>query len=209
MMVSTAGPEEALLVQTHDHEIVSIYPFTDDEVNDLMTHASEAVLMWATRDGWPVGVTHAFFWKEGKIWLTFAAHRHRAAAIRRDPRVSVNVSSASYRPGAPDGLPHGAITFKGTVEFFDDDATKGWFYPALAKKVSPSDAAFEDYFNNLLDSPLRVIIAVTPEKRIMYNSSTAGRHMAGTISEEELGERLESDRIRMNELRARRGLEAR
>jgi general stress protein 26 len=154
-------------------------------------------------------VTHAFFWKDGKIWLTFAAHRHRAAAIRRDPRVSINVSSTSYRADAPEGAPQGAITFKGTVEFFDDDATKSWFYPALAKKVSPSDAGFEEYFNNLLDSPLRVIIAVTPVKKIMYNSSTAGRHMAGTISEEELGERLEADRVRMNKLRVERGLQER
>ena len=68
-------------VQTHDHEIVSIYPFTDEEVDALMTNAHEAVLMWATKDGWPVGVTHAFFWHDGKIWLTFAAHRHRAAGI--------------------------------------------------------------------------------------------------------------------------------
>jgi general stress protein 26 len=197
------------LVQTHDHEIVSIYPFSEDEVDALMIHAHEAVLMWATKDGWPVGVTHAFFWKDGKIWLTFAAHRHRAAAIRRDTRVSINVSSTSYRPDAPEGAPHGAITFKGTVEFFDDDATKAWFYPALAKKVSPTDAGFEEYFNNLLDSPLRVIIAVTPVKKIMYNSSTAGRHMAGTISEEELGERLEADRVRMNKLRVERGLQER
>jgi general stress protein 26 len=197
------------MAQTHDHEIVSIYPFTDAEVDALMTNAHEAVLMWATKDGWPVGVTHAFFWRDGKIWLTFSEHRHRAAAIRRDPRVSVNVSSTSYRPGGPAGLPHGAITFKGTAEFFDDEATKAWFYPALAKKVSPDDAGFETYFNNLLDSPLRTIIAVTPVKKIMYNSATAGRHMAGTISEDELGERLESDRERMNRLRAQRGLEER
>ena len=40
--------------------------------------------MWTTKDGWPVGVTHAFLWHEDKLWLTFASHRHRAAAIRRD-----------------------------------------------------------------------------------------------------------------------------
>jgi hypothetical protein len=54
-----------------------------------------------------------------------------------------------------------------------------------------------------------VIIAVTPVKKIMYNSGMAGRHMAGTISEEELGERLESDKVRMNRLRTERGLEER
>ena len=115
----------------------------------------------------------------------------------------------SYRPDAPADLPGGAITFKGEAEFFDDDETKAWFYPALSTKVAAENKDFEAYFNNLLDSPLRTIIAVTPVKKIMYNSGTAGRHMAGTITEEELGERQEADRVRMNKLRAERGLEER
>ena len=163
--------------------------------------------MWSTKDGWPVGVTHAFFWKDGKIWITFAAHRHRTVAIRRDNRVSVNVSSQSYAPNVPRGQPSGAITFKGTAEFIDDQATKDWFYPALAKKVSPENADFEKFFHELLDTPLRTIVAVTPVKKIMYNAGMAGRHMAGTIKEEELGQRLESDAVRMNKLRAERGLD--
>lgn len=195
------------MAQTKEHEIVSIYPFTDEEVDQLMEHAAEAVLMWSTKDGWPVGVTHAFVWKHGKIWLTFAEHRHRTAAIRRDNRVSVNVSSQSYPPNVPRGSPAGAITFKGTGEFFDDDKTKEWFYPALARKVSPTNADFEKFFNELLDTPLRIILAVTPVKRIMYNAGMANRHMMGTIDESELGERLESDAVRMNELRRQRGLD--
>ena len=129
------------MAHTTDHEIVSIYPFSDSEVDRLMTHAGECVLMWTTKDGWPVGVTHSFVWRDGKIWITFAAHRHRAAAIRRDNRVSVAVSSRSYRDGTAEHLPQGAITFKGRAAFFDDDATKAWFYPALSKKVNPLSAA--------------------------------------------------------------------
>jgi general stress protein 26 len=195
------------MAQTKEHEVVSIYPFTDDEVDQLMENAGEAVLMWTTREGWPVGVTHAFVWKSGKIWLTFAAHRHRASAIRRDHRVSVNVSSQSYPRDAGRELPSGAVTFKGTAEFLDDDATKAWFYAALARKVSPHNEAFEQFFRELLDTPLRTILAVTPVKRIMYNAGMANRHMAGTITEEELGPRLESDAVRMNELRRQKGLE--
>ena len=195
------------MAQTKEHEIVSIYPFTDEEIDQLMDHAAEAVLMWSTKDGWPVGVTHAFFWRDGKIWIMFAAHRHRTIAIQRDNRVSVNVSSQSYPPNVPRGLVAGAITFKGTAEFHDDQATKDWFYPALAKKVSPENADFEKFFNELLDTPLRTIISVTPVKKIMYNAGTANRHMLGTIEEEELGPRLESDAVRMNKLRARRGLD--
>jgi general stress protein 26 len=197
------------MAKTHDHEIVSIYPFSDAEIDQLMANSNECVLMWATKDGWPVGVTHSFVWRDGKIWITFAAHRHRAAAIRRDNRVSVCVSSAGYPPNAPASLAHGAITFKGRGVIFDDAATKGWFYPALSKKLNPTNASGEEFFNNLLDSPLRVVLCVTPEKKIMYNSALAGRHMAGTVSEEQLGARLEADRVRMNKEREARGLKPR
>lgn len=191
--------------KTHDHEIVSIYPFSDAEVDELMNNSNECVLMWATKDGWPVGVTHAFVWHEGKIWLTFAAHRHRAAAIRRDNRVSVNVSSGGY-PRADDSLPSGAITFKGRGEFFEDEETKKWFYTALSRKLNPGNQAGEDAFYALLDSPLRVMLAVTPEKRIMYNGGLANRHFTGGVDESELGERMAGDVDRMNKERAERGL---
>ena len=122
------------MVRTHDHEIVSIYPFSDTEIDQLMHASQECVLMWATKDGWPVGVTHAFVWDGGRIWLTFASHRHRAEAIRRDDRVSVNVSSAGYPAGSPASLPLGAITFKGRAQFHDDEKTRqaidaqGWMH---------------------------------------------------------------------------------
>ncbi len=197
------------MAKTDDHEIVSIYPFSDADIEQLMTNSNECVLMWATKDGWPVGVVHAFVWREGKIWITFASHRHRTAAIRRDNRVSVVVSSTGYPAHAAGTLPRGAITFKGHAEILDDDATKRWFYPALSKKLNPTNAAGETFFNNLLDSPLRVILAVKPVKKIMYNATLAGRHMAGTVSEEELGARLESDQVRMSKERANRGLKPR
>ena len=43
----------------------------------------------------------------------------------------------------------------------------------------------------------------------MYNSRNADRHVAGTISDEELGDRLPSDAVRMNAERGRRGLDPR
>ncbi len=194
------------MAKTHDHEIVSIYPFSGAEVDQLMHGSNECVLMWATKDGWPVGVTHAFVWHEGKIWLTFASHRHRTAAIQRDNRVAVNVSSAGYPAGAPEALPRGAITFKGRGAFFSDDATKQWFYRALSQKLNPGNPAGEKFFYELLDSPLRTILAITPEKTIMYNGKTAGAHMAGTASESDLGPRLGADAERMNAERKKLGL---
>jgi len=193
------------MATTLDHEIVSIYPFTEEEIEQIMHNSNECVLMWSTKDGWPVGVTHAFVWHGGKIWLTFAAHRHRAAAIRRDNRVSVVVSSAGYRQPS-ESLPSGAITFKGHGEFHDDDATKQWMYRALSSKLNRGNAAGQEFFYKMLDSPLRVVLAVTPVKKIMYNARTAEAHLAGTVSEEALGQPLESDAVRMNRERSRRGL---
>lgn len=196
-------------VRTTDHEIVSVYPFNEAEIEELMSDAMECVLMWGTKDGWPVGVVQSFVWHDGKIWITFARHRHRAAAIRRDERVSVAVSSRTYDGGNSDAKIAGAITFKGRGEFFDDPSTRDWFYKALAKKLNPRDADREAFFNDLLDSPLRTILCVTPEKKIMYNSTMAAEHMAGTLDEERLGERLESDATRMNQERQKLGLEDR
>lgn len=194
------------MAKTHDHEIVSIYPFSESEVDQLMNASNECVLMWATKDGWPVGVTHAFVWHDGKIWLTFAAHRHRAEAIKRDDRVSVNVSSGGYPRGAPATLPDGAITFKGHARFHDDERTRHWFYSALSKKLNPRSAAGEKFFWSLLDSPLRTVLSITPVKRIMYNGKLAQGHMMGTVEEQDLGQRLPSDAERMNKERSRRGL---
>ena len=185
---------------SHDHEMVSIYGYSDEQIDSLLTQASECVLMWGTKDGWPVGVTHAFVWHEGKIWITFATHRHRASAIRRDNRVSVAVSAVA---GTDMG---GAATCKGYATFHDDDETKAWFYPALAKKVSPDNADGEAAFHSLLDSPLRTIISVEPVKWITYDGEKANRDMVGQLSEEEKTPRLEGDAVRMNKERAKRGL---
>ena len=188
---------------SHDHEIVSIYGFSDAQIDRLMTDGQECVLMWATRDSWPVGVIHAFVWKDGRVWLTFAEHRHRAAAIRRNPKVSVCVSSSSARSA---DSPRGAATMKGRAIFHEDQATKDWFYRALARKVSPDNKAGEEHFFGILDSPLRTILEIVPEKWITYDAEKAGRDMAGALPEAEKTPRMSADATRMNQERARRGL---
>lgn len=185
---------------SHDHEVVSIYGFDESQIDTLMNEASECVLMWSTRDGWPVGVVHAFVWHQGRVWLTFAAHRHRAAAIRRDNRVSVAVSGVAAKHVA------GTATLKGLATFHEDRETKEWFYQALADKVSGGDPAGSESFYRLLDSPLRIILEIEPVKWITYDAEKAGRDMRRELPEEEKTPRLESDAVRMNEERKRRGL---
>ena len=50
------------------------------------------------------------------------------------------------------------------------------------------------------------MLAVTPEKTIMYNGGLANRHFTGGVDESELGERMPGDVDRMNKERAERGL---
>ncbi|MBT4161094.1 MAG: hypothetical protein HOC70_06990 [Gammaproteobacteria bacterium] len=190
----------------HDHEIVSIYGHSEDQRNELLTRAPECVLMWATKDGWPVGVVHSFVWADGKLWITFAVHRHRTAAIKRDNRVSVTVSGATSRDPK---CPKGAITVKGKATFHDDDETKEWFYRALAKKVSPENKDGEDSFYELLNSPLRTIISVVPEKWISFDSDKSHRDRVGQLSDDEKTPPLSADTDRMKKERAKRGLDER
>ena len=190
----------------HDHEIVSIYGHSEAQKAELMQRAPECVLMWGTSDGWPVGVVHSFVWHDDKVWITFAAHRHRASAIRRDNRVSVTVSGAT---SADPECPRGAVTIKGRATFHEDDETKEWFYRALSKKVSPDSKEGEDAFYDLLDSPLRTIISVVPEKWISFDAEKSQKDRMGLLSDEEKTPPLSSDMLRMNEEREKRGLDPR
>ena len=187
-----------------DHESVSIYQYTDEEIDQLMTKAGECVLNWGTKDGWPVGVVHSFVWVDGKIWITFAAHRHRAAAIKRDPRVSVVVSSRAHND--PEG-PHGQACCKGRAVFHDDRETLTWMYRQLADKVGQGNKEVADDFYSLLDSPLRTCIEITPEKWITFNSGKSTAHRAGTLDESELSAPASSDTERMAVEKAKRGIE--
>ena len=188
-----------------DHEVVSIYRHSDEQIDALLTKAPECVLMWGTKDGWPVGVVHSFVWREGKLWITFAAHRHRASAIRRDPRVSVTVSG---RTSDDPDCPLGALTVKGRATFEDDAETKKRFYRWLAKKQSPDSKAGEDDFYDLLDSPLRLVISIVPEKWISFDADKSARHRAGTLSEEEMSPLMSADAERLQKERRKRGIDA-
>ena len=56
----------------------------------------------------------------------------------------------------------------------------------------------------MLDSPLRVVLEIIPEKWITFDSAKSARHHAGTIDESELGPELSSDATRMSNYRSER-----
>ena len=181
--------------------MVSIYRLDPAVQDELLGVARECVFNWCTRDAWPMGVIMSCLWQAGSMWLTAGAHRHRIAAVRRNPRVSVVVTST----GTPLGSGK-TVTIKGRCSVHEDSETKAWFYPAFAEHAYPGNAERAGDFQKLLDSPLRVVLEVKPEKFISYDGVKMFRHAAGKLDESELSAPMSSDTERLDRERERRGL---
>ncbi len=74
-----------------------------------------------------------FVFRDGRFWLTASSQRARIAAMRRDPRVSIAVSSHGSQISSRRSL-----TYKGRCVIHEDEPTKAWFYPALAQRCDPA-----------------------------------------------------------------------
>lgn len=149
---------------SENYEDLRSYKLDDDVLEQLLHEQTELNFMWGTRDHWPVGVFMSFVWQDGRFWLTVTTQRARVRAIERDPRVSVAVSSVGTSLGRQR-----SATAKGRVYIHDDEETKAWFYPALAKRVMPNIPAVQRAFVALLDSERRVVLEVVPEKWITFD----------------------------------------
>jgi nitroimidazol reductase NimA-like FMN-containing flavoprotein (pyridoxamine 5'-phosphate oxidase superfamily) len=182
-----------------NYEQVSVYALDDAEREALLTAHTECTFNWATRDGWPIGVIMSYLWRDGRFWLTAGAHRHRIEAVRRDPRVSVVVTSTGTRQ--PAGR---SITAKGRCRVHEGAATKAWFYPAFARHLYPDEAAARD-FAAKLDSPLRVVLEVVPEKWITYDGVKMFLDAAGRLPADRRSPPKSSDVARLARELARRG----
>jgi general stress protein 26 len=122
-------------------------------------------------------VIMSYIFRDGKFWLTASGQRKRIAAVRRDPRVSVVVTST----GSP--LPRNkAITYKGMCTVHDDQATKDWFYPELAEALNRGNPERAKAFQEFLDSPRRVILEVEPTDRIGYDGAKMGKATSDWIA---------------------------
>ena len=183
-----------------DYEQVSVYPVEAEDREALLTAHAECTFIWATQDGHPLGVIMSYLWHDGRFWLTAGAHRHRIAAVRRDPRVSVVVTSTGTKLGGGRSL-----TAKGRCTIHEDPDTKGWFYPAFSRHLH-KDEKMAGWFEEFLDSPLRVVLEVTPDKWITYDGTKMALDSVGKLPPERKGEPLESDTVRLKRELVRRGL---
>jgi general stress protein 26 len=183
-----------------NYEQVSIYRLDSAMQDRLLSIGRECVFNWSTSDGWPMGVIMSYLWSDGRVWLTAGAHRHRIEAVRNRPRVSVVVSSTGTELGSGK-----TVTVKGRCIVHEDAATKRWFYPALSQHLN-ADAKRAAAFEKMLDSPLRVVLEVVPEKYITYDGAKMFAHTAGKLSEADLAPPLSSDTVRLRREIERRGL---
>ncbi|MGI9578100.1 MAG: pyridoxamine 5'-phosphate oxidase family protein [Microthrixaceae bacterium] len=164
-----------------DFEDVSGFALSEDQERVLYAKQTECTFMWTNSAGEPVGVIMNYVAHDGSFWLTATRQRARVAAIERDPRVAIAISSRGTDIGVSQ-----SVTHKGIATVHDDQATKGWFYPALAATVRPDSESEQQAFVEHLDSPSRVVIEVQPTKRISFDSEPMLRGSAAGMSRSEL-----------------------
>ena len=160
-------PDETIKMSDADkasYDDVSIYELTPERERELLEKQVEAVFMWSNKAGHPIGVIMNYIYHDGRIWLTATSQRARIKAIKRDPRVSVTVSSMGTDMG-----PGKTITYKGSVIIHEDQATKDWFYPAMAQLLDGYPATSVEAAIEMLDTPLRVILELVPELAIKFD----------------------------------------
>ena len=71
--------------------------------------------------------------------------------------------------------PGKTITYKGRVNIHEDQATKDWFYPAMAEIITPYPAPTVEAAIKHLDTPLRVILELVPEKAIKFDGDSISK----------------------------------
>lgn len=153
-----------------DYEDVTVYGLNDDREAELLARQTECTFIWSNSEGHPVGVIMNFVYKDDRFWLTASGQRARVPAVRRDPRVSIAVSSHGSGITSRQSL-----TYKGHCIVHEDADTKAWFYAALSAAVRPGDPDAQAAFTRHLDSPRRVVLEVVPEKRIGFDSTQMWR----------------------------------
>jgi general stress protein 26 len=149
-----------------DWEDVRSYTLEEQQEAELLDRQTECTFIWLGKDGHPMGVVMNYLARDGRFWLTATAGRPRIAAVRRDPRVSIAITSKGSGITVSKSL-----TYKGTCVVHEDDAIKAWFYPAFAARLRPNDPEKAASFAAHLDSPGRVVLEIVPERRIGFDSA--------------------------------------
>ena len=152
------------------YEDVTLYGLTPEREQELLEKQNECNFVWTNKSGHGLGVIMNYVAKDGSIWVTATSQRARVKALRRDPRASVVISSTGTDMG-----PGKTVTYMGTVTIHEDQATKDWFYPAMAEIITPYPSPTVEAAIKHLDTPLRVILELVPSKAIKFDGDAISK----------------------------------
>lgn len=147
-------------------EDVRSYTLDSDDELELLAAQTECTLIWAGKEGWPMGVIVNFIHRDGRFWLTASEERPRIASIRKDPRVSIAVTSKGSTVKE-----RRSITYKCMAEVHTDRETLDWVLPEFAAAMRPGEPEKAEAFRQMLDSPERVVLELVPVTRIGFDSA--------------------------------------
>jgi hypothetical protein len=149
-----------------DWEDVRAYTLDEAAEQELLERQTECTFIWVGKDGHPMGVVMNYMFRRGSFWLTATEQRPRIAAVRRDPRVSISITSKG------SGItPSRSLSYKCLGTVHDDDATRSWFVPEFARVLRPESEERAASFAAHLDSPGRVVLELRPLVRIGFDSA--------------------------------------
>jgi hypothetical protein len=154
-------------------EEVSDYPLSQERREQLFAAQRVCSICWTTSEGWPVGVTHRYVWHDEKIWATTSRQRHRVAALRQRPESCVIISGDGTELG-----PDCTLTFKTTCRIHEDRETIDWFLNIFALALHPDSPEAQTMTRQMLDSPRRVVLELTPVKTISYDGALLSQAIA-------------------------------
>lgn len=153
-----------------DWEDIRGYGLDPDAEAELLSLQTECTFIWVSATGHPVGVVMNYVFRRDRFWLTASRMRKRIAAVQRDPRVSIAVSSHGSAVATRRSL-----TVQGRCVVHEDAQTKDWFYPEFAAAMRPGEPSRAEAFRAHLDSPNRVVLEVVPGKRISFDGAKMWR----------------------------------
>lgn len=141
-------------VGERDLERMDLARLEGDDIHELVTMASECTFLFTDADGWPAGVTMSYLYLDGIFWLTAVTARQHVRAVERDTRVGMVISNSGTALAG-----RRMVRMRGLATLHRDRTTLDAILPLISAKLSPSNA---ERFQQLLDSPNRVLIRVEP-----------------------------------------------
>jgi hypothetical protein len=149
------------------------FPLDPAAEEGLLSGQTECTFIWNSKENWPVGATMGYLWQDGRFWMTCGGARPRVKAVRRNDRVCVVVAEQRPNNGSV------AITVKGRCRVHDDHQTRRWFYDQVTRRAFPDNEVARQEMIKMLDTPMRVVLCVTPETSFSYDGAKMIAAVAG------------------------------